>query len=70
MRKRVFVPTLGQGSFSDMLLNYRGHSTLVIVNHDHRQSKYVDDMNGTLFKTDPNGEFDVTRLEKKLIDSA
>ena len=70
LRKRVFVPTLGQGSFSDMLLNYRGHSTLVIVNHDHRQSKYVDDMNGTLFKTDPNGEFDVTRLEKKLIDSA
>ena len=66
LSKRIFVPTLGHGSFSDMLLNYKERGTLVIVNHDERQSKYDDDMGGTLFKTDANGQFNVTRLQQKL----
>ena len=78
LSKRIFVPTVGQGSLSDMVLNYKERSTLVIVNHDEsdeicyngrslrQRPKYVNDMGGALFETDANGYFDVARLQEEL----
>ena len=58
----IFVPTLGQGSFSDLLINYKEDYSLIIINHEHRQNKFVDDMNSKLFFTDNNGYFQVNKL--------
>ncbi len=58
----IFVPTLGQGSFSDLLINYKEDYSIIIINHEHRQNKFVDDMNGKLFFTDNNGYFQVNKL--------
>tara|TARA_A100001015_G_C15029524_1_gene732406 strand:- start:1448 stop:2392 length:945 start_codon:yes stop_codon:yes gene_type:complete len=63
----IFVPTIGQGSFSDMIINYKSHNSLVIINYELRQNKYIDNMNDKLFFTDNSGKFNINKLNTFLL---
>jgi len=58
----IFVPTIGQGSLSDLAINYKSKNTIIIINHDLRQNKFNDNMNNQLVKTNNMGNFNVKYL--------
>ena len=59
----IFVATIGQGSLSDMAIHYKSKNTIVICNHRLRQSKFRDNMNNKLIKTEKDGNFDIKYLQ-------
>lgn len=59
----IFVPTIGQGSFSDMAMHYKGTNTTVIYNKESRQNKFNDNMNNMLIQTKKNGDFNIKNLQ-------
>jgi hypothetical protein len=62
----IFVPTLGQGSFSDIAMHYKSENTIVILNNLLRQNTFNDNMNNMLIKTKQNGDFDIKLLENNI----
>jgi len=59
----IFVATIGQGSFSDMVMHYKSKNTVIIYNNELRQNKFNDNMNNMLIKTEKNGNFDIKYLQ-------
>ena len=58
----IFVATIGQGSLSDLVINYKSKNTIAIINPLLRQNKFCYSMNKTIVKTDSQGMFDIDLL--------
>lgn len=59
----IFVSTIGQGSFSDLVTHYKSKNTVIIYCNELRQNKFNDNMNNMLIETNKNGEFDIKYLQ-------
>ena len=59
----ICVACIGQGSFSDLLINYIGDDKIVLINHELRQAKFCDNKDGSLIFTDKNGSFNLDELK-------
>ena len=46
-----------------MAIHYKSKNTIVICNHRLRQSKFRDNMNNKLIKTEKDGNFDIKYLQ-------
>jgi hypothetical protein len=62
----IFVATIGQGSFSDLVVHYKSKNTIIIYNNELRQNKFNDNMNNMLIKTEKNGDFDIKYLQNNV----
>lgn len=62
----IFVPTIGQGSLSDMAIHYKSKNTVIIYNKELRQNNFNDDMNNMLIQTDKYGNFDIKYLQNNV----
>ena len=57
----IFVSTLGQGGFSDLLIQYMDFSKTLIINNNSRHNKF--DINfENIFNADDNGNIDIDKL--------
>ena len=59
----IFVSTIGQGSFSDLVTDYKSKNTVIIYCNELRQNKFNDNMNNMIIKTNKNGDFDIKYLQ-------
>ena len=59
----IFVATIGQGSFSDLVTHYKSKNTVIIYCNELRQNKFNDNMNNMIIKTNKNGDFDIKYLQ-------
>ena len=59
----IFVATIGQGSFSDLVTHYKSKNTVIIYCNELRQNKFNDNMNNMIIKTNKNGYFDIKYLQ-------
>lgn len=62
----IFVPTIGQGSMSDLVINYKNNNTIVIINNELRKNKFYDNMNNQLVKTSNDGIYNLSDLNNSL----
>lgn len=59
----IFVPTIGQGSFSDLVIHYKSKDTIIIYNKELRQNNFNDNMNNSLIETNKQGHFNIQQLK-------